>query len=126
MIDPMTVAITAAIAGKAVEMTGEPAVQALAAIVRKVRDRFRGHPEEEAALAAVAAEPDSAERLTVLDEMLERAMAEDPQFGTELRELWQQVRMDVSAEQGGVVNIVSGKAEKVIQMRDVHGDLTIN
>jgi hypothetical protein len=121
MTDPMTAAIAAELAGKAVEMAGGPAKEAIVAIVRKIRDRFRGSPRDEAALAAVAEQPDSAERLAALDAMLRQAIAEDPQFGTELRRLWNQ-----TGSQGDVVNIVSGTAEKSIQLRDVHGDLTIN
>jgi hypothetical protein len=121
MMDPMTVAIAAALAGKAVEKAGEPAKEALAAIARKIRDRFRGRPRDEAALAAVAEQPDSAERLAVLDAMLRQAIAEDPQFGAELRELCARTGVE-----GEVVNIFTGTAEKSIQLRDVHGDLTIN
>jgi hypothetical protein len=120
MTDPLTVAIAAALAGKAVELVGEPAKQAVAAIVRKVRDKFRGRPDDEAALTAVAVEPDSPERLAAFDAALRQAIADDPAFGAELRALWRQ------AQGGAVTNIVSGRADKSVQLRDVHGDLTIN
>ena len=120
MTDPLTIAIAAAMAGKTVELAGEHARQAVGAIAQKIRDRFRGRPDDEATLTAVAAEPDSPERLAALDAALRQAIADDPAFGSELRALWHQA-------QGGVVtNVLSGRADKSIQLRDVHGDLTIN
>jgi len=121
MTDPMTIAIVTAAAGKAVEGAGKPAKEAIAALVRKVRERLRGRPQDEAALDAVAEAPDSAERLAVFEAVLQRAIADDPAFGAELRDLW-----DRAHDQGAVVNIFHGRADKAIQLRDVHGDLTIN
>jgi hypothetical protein len=126
MTDPMTLAIATAVAGKAVEIAGEPAKEAIAAMVRKVRERFHGHRSDEAALAAAAEQPDSPERLAELEGALRRAMTEDPAFGTELQTLWNQARMDASAANDGVVNIFNGRADKSIQLRDVHGGLTIS
>jgi anti-sigma regulatory factor (Ser/Thr protein kinase) len=126
MTDPMIMTIATAVAGKAVEVAGEPAREAIAALVRKVRDRLRGHPRDEAALAALTEDPDSAERLAAFEAVLQQAITADPAFGDELRALWNQARMHVSAEQDGVVNVFHGRAGKSIQLRDVHGDLTIN
>jgi hypothetical protein len=125
MSDPMTVAIATAMAGKAVEIAGEPAKNAVTAIVRKVRDRFRGHPDE-TVLAAAAENPGSTPHIDELTRALRRAMAEDPAFRTELDQLWSQVQASSVAEHGGVVNNFHGQAEKVIMLRDVDGGLTIN
>lgn len=126
MTDPMSVAIATAIVGKAVEVAGDQAKEAVAAIARKVRDRFRGRPADEAALTAAAEDPESADRIAALADALRRASIEDPAFGAELRGLWHQVHMDVTADRDGVVNSFQGQANKVVQLRDVHGDLTIN
>jgi hypothetical protein len=126
MTDPMSVAIATAIVGKAVEVAGDQAREAVAAIARKVRDRFRGRPADEAALIAAAEDPGSADRVAALAEALRRAALDDPAFDTELRELWQQVRLDMTAGHDGVVNSFQGQAGKIVQLRDVHGDLTIN
>lgn len=125
MSDPVTVAIATAMAGKAVEIVGEPAKNAVAAIARKVRDRFRGHPEE-AVLAAAEENPGSAPHIDELALALRRAMAEDPGFRAELHALWGQVEAASVAEHGGVVYNFRGQAEKVIMLRDVNGGLTIN
>lgn len=99
MTDPMSIAIATAIVGKAVEIAGEQARETVAALARKVRDKFRGRPAEEAILAAAAAEPESIERVTELAGALRRTALEDPTFDTALRDLWNQVRVDVTAEQ---------------------------
>jgi hypothetical protein len=95
-------------------------------MVRKVREKFRGRPAEEAVLEGVIADPDSPERLSDLHEALRRAIGEDPAFGQALEALWSRARTDASAQDDGVVNIFNGEADKVIQLRDVHGGLTIN
>lgn len=127
MTDPMTVTIAAIMAGKAVELASEPTKDAIGAIVRKVRDKLRGRPQSEATLTAAVEQPDSAERLAAVEAVLRQAIADDPAFGAELRALWHQARaVDASAAQDGVVNVFHGRAEKSIQLRDVHGDLTIS
>jgi hypothetical protein len=56
--------------------------------------------------------------------LLEEACRQDPQFGIQIRSLWNQTGLSMTEE--GVVNIFHGQADKVIQLRDVHGDLNIN
>ncbi|RMI39433.1 hypothetical protein EBO15_29625 [Actinomadura harenae] len=125
MSDPMTIAIATAMAGKAVEVAGEPAKEAVAGIVRRVRDRFRGRSDE-VVLTAAAANPDS---MTHMDEFalaLRRLMTEDPAFRAELEVLWNQVETSSTVQHGGVVNNFHGQAEKVIMTGDIDGGLTIN
>jgi hypothetical protein len=56
-----------------------------------------------------------------LARILDVEFALDPRFRDEIRAMWLLV---ASAAQGDA--IFNGKADKVIQLRDVHGDLTIN
>ncbi|GAA1790792.1 hypothetical protein GCM10009735_23020 [Actinomadura chokoriensis] len=119
----MTVAIATAMAGKAVEVAGEPVRAAVAELCRRVRERFRGRPGEEAALARAAAE--HPERPEVLEGVVRRLLDEDPAFRAELETIWQQARTDASAADDGVVNVFTGRAERVVQLRDVQGDLNI-
>lgn len=56
--------------------------------------------------------------------LLDEASAEDPEFGTQIRALWNHAGL--TAADGGVVNIFHGQADKVIQLRDVGGDLNIS
>jgi hypothetical protein len=126
MTDPTSAAIATAIVGKTVEIAGGQAMEAVAAVVRKVRDKFRGRAADEAALTAAEENPESADRIAELADALRRAALEDPVFDAELRGLWNQVRMDMTAEHDGVVNSFRGQANKVVQVHDVHGDLNIN
>ncbi|GLW05744.1 hypothetical protein Misp01_08740 [Microtetraspora sp. NBRC 13810] len=122
----MTLAIATAMAGKAVEIAGEPAKEAIGAMVRKVREKFRGRAAEEALVIAAETDPDSTNRLGALQGALQRVMGEDPAFAGELRALWNQAQVSAAAHGDGVVNVFHGQAEKSIQLRDVHGGLTIN
>jgi hypothetical protein len=144
MADPLTLAIAAAAAGKAVELTGEPVKDGIVALGRKVRGLFRGRPADEEALSGAIADPDDEARIVRLTEALRRALAEDPGFASELEAALrqamdedpgfrgevhnrlQQVRVDATAYEGGVTNVFQGTAGKSIQIAEVHGGLTIN
>lgn len=76
----MTVAIATAMAGKAVEVAGEPVRAAVAELSRRVRTRLRGRPSDEEALARAAEDP-APGRITTLASAIEHLMAEDPEFG---------------------------------------------
>lgn len=121
MADPITVAIASAVAGKAAESFSGQTGRALAAIIKRIRDKFQGRPAALATLDAVEEGHGSAAELTAL---LDQASAEDPEFGRQISALWNQAA--VTATDGGVVNFFHGNADKVVQMRDIHGDLTIS
>ncbi|TDE32721.1 hypothetical protein [Actinomadura sp. 6K520] len=120
MTDPMTVAIATAMAGKAVEVAGEPVRAAVAEMCRRVRERVRGRPADEAALARAAEDPEAVEGA------VRRLLDDDPGFRAELETLWNQAQTKASANDEGVVNVFNGRADKVVQLRDVQGDLNIN
>jgi hypothetical protein len=54
-----------------------------------------------------------------------RLLDEDPAFRAELETIWQRAHTDASATDDGVVNVFTGRAERVVQLRDVQGDLNI-
>jgi hypothetical protein len=120
----MTIAIATAMAGKAVEVAAEPVRATVAELSRRVRERFRGRPSEEEALAQAAANP-TPERVASLASAIGHLMADDPGFGAEARTLWNQAQTNAAATGDGVVNVLNGQAGRVIQFRDVHGDMNI-
>ncbi|MFA1548270.1 hypothetical protein [Actinomadura chokoriensis] len=120
----MTVAIATAMAGKAVEVVGEPVRAAVAELSRRVRERLRGRPSGEEALVRAAADP-TPETVATLASVIEHLMADDPGFGAEARNLWNQAQTNAAATNDGVVNVLNGRAGNVIQLRDVQGDLNI-
>jgi hypothetical protein len=143
-MDPLTLAIAAAAAGKAVELTGQPVKDGIVALGRMVRGRFSGRTAEEEVLSGAIAEPDDGARIVRLAETLRRAMEEDAGFASDLEVAFQrtmdedtdfrgmvddrlrQVLVDATANDEGVTNVFNGTAGKVVQLRDVHGGLTIN
>ncbi|MFD0535326.1 hypothetical protein ACFQY7_17810 [Actinomadura luteofluorescens] len=140
----MTLAIAAAAAGKAVELTGQPVKDGIVVFGRKVRDRFRGRPADEEVLSSAVSAPDDGGRVALLAEALRRAVEEDPGFADDLEAAFQhameedpdlldkvnshlqQARLEATANDEGVINVFTGTAEKVVQLRDVHGGLSIN
>jgi hypothetical protein len=107
--EPILVAISAALAGKAVQTFYD-----------FVRTRISGRKRAVAALeAAKGKTPDSPE-VQVLAAELERI--DDPQFHADLREHWNSLQ---HADTGGVANDISGTVHgKVVQARDIHGNIT--
>lgn len=123
MVDQLAITIATNVATKITDTLTSQAQQAVAAIVEKIRERLRsraGESGEVATLdAAVTASDAPAEES--LAQVLERLFIADPRFREEIRALWNSAHPDE-----GVSNVFHGKADKVIMMRDVNGDLTIN
>jgi hypothetical protein len=123
MADALAMTIATSVAAKIADTLTSQAQQAVAAIVAKIRDRLASRSGElgELALLDRAIATSDAAATEVLALALERLFAADPRFREELRVLWDSARPD-----DGVTNVFYGTAEKVIMMRDVNGDLTIN
>jgi hypothetical protein len=121
MTDPVTLAIASAIAGKTAEALTEQAKQTVQAIVHRIREKLNGHAVE---LATLEAAQQDAAHIPELAAVLSRTFAEDPDFSRGICTLWNNVT--ITATQGNVTNVFDGTADKIIQMRDVHGDITIN
>jgi hypothetical protein len=121
MADPLSMAIATAVAGKAAESLTGQAASAVAAIRQKIRARFHGDAGEVPALDVARDDPSVAAGLA---RFLDAEFAADPAFRDEIRALWLQV--GPAATDDAVSNVFYGKADKVIQLRDVHGDLNIS
>jgi hypothetical protein len=108
--EPILVSIAAALAAKSAT-----------SLYELVKQRFAGRTEAEAVLvAADGASPDSPE-VVALATRLDTEQTEDPAFGVELRQVWQQT----SASGDGVVNQITGNVSgKVVQARDIEGGIS--
>jgi hypothetical protein len=124
MADPITTAIATAVASGMAQSLTDQAKDAVTTLAGLIREKFRGRPAAHAALAAAEADPGSAARIDQFAHALDEAAATDPEFGTRIRDLWSVAQ--VSARDDSTVNIFHGRAEKVIQLHDVHGDISIN
>lgn len=110
MPEPILVSIAAALAAKSV-----------ASLYDLVRRRFAGREEAVAALEAAEGAPPDSPEVVALADRLAAEEAGDPAFRQELRQTWQQVK--VSGD--GVVNQIYGDVSgKVVQARDIEGDIS--
>lgn len=126
MADPITTAIATAITGGMAQSLSDQARASLTALTQRIREKFGPRPAAKAALEAALDDPGSSARASELARALAEACDEDPEFALQVRALWGQLRSAVVARDDAVVNTFDGRAEKVIQLRDVHGDLQIN
>jgi hypothetical protein len=126
MPDPVIMAIATAVAGKVAESVTDQAKQALAQISERIRAKFRNRPDDLVILDAAQANPGSPERITQMARLLDQAALSDPAFGNDIRALWNQVRIEITTTNSNTTNIFHGQADKVVQINDVHGDLTIS
>ncbi|HXL91642.1 MAG TPA: hypothetical protein VN969_22060 [Streptosporangiaceae bacterium] len=123
MVDPFAMTIATNVAAKLTDTLTDQAQQAVAAIARKIRDKFRSGPggSGEVATLDAAITTSDAPSTEALADALAQLFTADPQFREEIRTLWESAGVE-----NGVTNVFYGKADKVIMMRDVNGDLTIN
>lgn len=129
-MDPILTAIAAALAKEAVTV----GKTALAALVRRVREKFGHDPGAEIVLASAQENPDDEKWIDALAKVLDRTGEQDPEFAADLRELWTAAKPEVTsvhveqtAGDGGVNNSVSGNVSgHVVQARDINGEVNIN
>jgi hypothetical protein len=123
MVDPLAITIATNVVTKIADTLTDQAQQAVAAIIRRVREKLRSRPGEadEVAMLNVTIATGDASAAEALARTLEQLFSADPQFRDEIQALW-----DSASSDDSVTNIFHGKADKVIMMRDINGDLTIN
>jgi hypothetical protein len=118
--DEIMMSIASALAGKAAEAAVSAASGAWRRLSRLVGDRLARDGGGAAALEAARELPDDDAAVRELAAVLERVAGADGDFASELRALWQQARLELSASEGGVVNVVGGTVHgHLIQTRDL-------
>jgi hypothetical protein len=116
----LVMAVVTALTTKGAEVLVTTGKNKLAALFRVVHERFsREGTRETAILRAAIDEPDDQVRRQRLAELLARLLAEDPAFRDRLALSWR----EASAE-AAVSNYFAGSATKVVQARDIYGDVT--
>ncbi|SCF14834.1 hypothetical protein GA0070216_105326 [Micromonospora matsumotoense] len=124
MEEQIALAVATALATKGAEAFGAGAREAIASLFRLVRDRFGAGTRESVVLDGAVEHPEEQWRQTALASALAEVMARDPQFATALKSEWHRLAgPSIIAAQGQVANHFSGTAEKVVQARDVRGDI---
>lgn len=122
MAEELMLAVASALAGKAAEAAFQGARGAWGALVRLVRERFACDDRDAvAALEAVRERPRDEAVVRELAAALSRIAGVDTGFAAELRALWPQARVELSATGGGVANSSSGTVGgHLVQARDLH------
>ncbi|MEU8020656.1 hypothetical protein AB0B88_00365 [Micromonospora haikouensis] len=124
MEDQVVLAVATALSTKGAEALAAGARSAIGSLFQLVRVRFGAGTQESAVLEAAIEHPQERWRQAALASALADVMARDPDFATALDEEWRRLsRAGVVAVQGQVVNHFSGTAERVVQARDVQGDI---
>ncbi|MET7397622.1 hypothetical protein ABZS66_29460 [Dactylosporangium sp. NPDC005572] len=114
--DALAMIVAAAIAAKGAEVAVASGRGAAEALVRLVRARLRRRGPDAAALEAVVERPADPAGITALAAALHRAMVDDPGLAARLR---------AALPAGDVVNHFGGTATKVVQARDIHGNVVL-
>ncbi|WP_433079657.1 hypothetical protein ACQP1P_40780 [Dactylosporangium sp. CA-052675] len=125
MTDEIALAIASTLATKGTEALIAEGRTALAALLQTIRDRFRPGSREGNALQEAIAHREDGERQLALAELLGRALADDPQFAARVLARWHAVQRELTLGRDTVSNHFSGTADKVVQARDVHGDIAL-
>jgi hypothetical protein len=118
-------AVATAVAAKGAEALVAGGTSAVRRLVRLVRDRFGSGTREDRVLQATMADPDDREKVAALVAVLARVLAADPTFRRDVSACWGDVSEELRADRGAVVNQFNGSATKVVQARDIHGDVTL-
>jgi hypothetical protein len=120
MADALISSVATAVAGQAAQAALQGGKDALAALIRAVRERFGHDKRASAALEAADRDPGDGTALAGLSEALERLFSADPDFAARIRDLWPQAAAELSASEGSVINSATGTVHgHLMQARDV-------
>jgi hypothetical protein len=121
----LVMTLVTALTAKGAEALVASGKNQLATLFRAVQERFRREgPGQAAILRAAIENPDDQERRQKLAEVLGRLLAEDPAFRAQLARYWQHASTDSAGTRAVVINHFGGSAAKVVQARDIYGDVT--
>ena len=125
MTDPFMDSLATALATQVASGLSSAGSKALEKVRALVRGKAEEDPETRTALEAAERSADDAD-IRALAERLDQVRAQDQEFADRLSSEGQPVHREISAGEGGVVNVFNGNADKVMQVRDVQGGITFN
>ncbi|MER7007198.1 hypothetical protein ABT297_29745 [Dactylosporangium sp. NPDC000555] len=123
MPDEIALVIATTLAAKGAEAVIAGGRNAFSALAGLLRGHFVANRRAATALDRALADPRDRQGQLALADALAAAMAADPRFAAQVLAHWRTARTEDLS--GLVVNHVSGAAHKVIQARDIHGDVSI-
>jgi hypothetical protein len=119
----LVAAVIGALISKGAEVAVDGGKSAIGALYRFLRQRLVRNKEARRALEVAIREPDNLEMRANLIDVIEAEAAVDQSFAIDLERYWRAASVEVSAEGGSVINQFHGSARKVIQARDIGGDV---
>ena len=125
MSDELVTMIAAALSAQGRELLVAGSKSALTSLIGVIRQRFTRDPAEAEVLEAAISRPGDDQRIAALSGLLATAMAQDPEFAAQVFSHWQAAVRNEASGSDAVVNSFNGNATKVVQMRDVHGGLSL-
>jgi hypothetical protein len=125
MSGELAMAVATALATKGAEAAMVGGKNALTGLLDLVRDRFGRETHAAAVLDRAVDDPDDLAKRVRLAGVLADVMTRDHAFADRVRAHWAGLSGEVTADHGAVVNHFSGRAEKVVQVRDVRGDINM-
>lgn len=90
-----------------------------------VRQKFAKRPAGSAVLEAAEGAPADSTEVRVLAEELGRAERSDPEFSTQLRDVWRHLTVDQRVDRSLHLNQITGTVEgNAVQARDINGGIS--
>lgn len=117
--------VAATVLSKGAEMLVGGARDGVEALLRLVRERFGRDGRDRRVLLKALENPEDQRCRGELARAIADAMNRDPDFADRLRLQWQAMSAQMVVDHDAVVNRFSGRADKVIQARDIHGDIVM-
>ena len=122
MSDELVTMIAAALSAQGRELLVAGSKSALASLVGVIKQRFTRDQAE--VLDAAISHPGDDQRIAALSGLLATVLARDPAFAAQVFSHWQAVRYEAAGSEA-VANTFNGNATTVLQLRDVHGGLSL-
>jgi hypothetical protein len=120
LADELISSVATTVAGQAAAAALDGGKNALATLIRVVRERLGRDKRASAALEAADQDPGDEAARADLARALKRLTSADADFAARVQELWQRAAAELSASAGGVINSMTGTVHgHVLQARDV-------
>lgn len=124
MPDPILTEVAVAAAGEATKALVAGGRTALTALAGALRRKVAGRHEDEAAVRALASDPNDQQLADRVIQLMLALAANDVRFAALLAEAREDRRVELRASEGSTINYV-GQAAKVVQVHDNHGNISL-
>lgn len=124
MSDPILTQVAVAAAGETAKALVAGGKTAVAKLGQALRRKVATNDADRAAVAALAEDQTNPELAARVVELLVTLADNDARFAAELRAAQQERRDQVRIDEVGTLNYI-GQAEKVVQIHENHGDITL-